>query len=140
MAVNPDLKKRKKFVRAIVAGKTQAEAAIAAGYSEKSAHTAGSQIADQSETKSLLARAIAEHDMGVDRYVKELERGLKGTRPEGKHGEYVDRLAKLHKIAQDDKTPGDAPTAVTVNILAAIQQAKSSGIIPNDPPKLQGPA
>ena len=54
--------KRLKFVRALVAGKTQKQAAIAAGYSPRTADSQASQILKQPKVQALLKRLLNKAD------------------------------------------------------------------------------
>lgn len=115
--------------KGLAQGKTQAQAAIDAGASPGAAKNVGSQIAKLPETKALIEKYREKYNCGIDRVFKEIDRGLGEATPDGKHGDYVDRITKLNGLIQDQKGDHANSGQVIVNLFQAIESARNAGII-----------
>jgi phage terminase small subunit len=116
-----------KVCESIVAGNTVTQAAKDAGYNTPSGIVTASRIINSPEGQECLAAILAKNGLTDSRMAKEIDRGLKQSRPEGKHGDYVDRLIDLlgHR-----KSNNDHPTVNILNILS--EQIERDGILMSD--------
>ena len=85
--------KRKKLIAGIVAGKTQKQAAIDAGYSKKTAETQASQILKEPQVKSNLEKALD-------------KAGLTDKRLADKHIELLDAQKTVSAVSGKDAGAG----------------------------------
>lgn len=125
----PKVRKRR-FVKALAQGKTQKQAAIEAGYSPSRAEVTGCELAKDPEVQSNLKAILDKHKLGDDRIAKELDRGLTEATPDGKHGDYLDRLTELRGHTKSDK--GSITNQILIVSQDATAQAVKDGIFPAD--------
>lgn len=114
--LNPKGKKRKRFIRAILSGRSQKEAAIAAGYSPLSATSSGTQVMKNPEIREEIRKALEKQGLNLTYSFQELKRGLKDGKM-GNHAEYLTLLLKIQKVMGNE----EKSDAQTTNILAIIQ-------------------
>ena len=79
MSRSPTVKQRA-LVRGIVSGKSQTQAAIDAGYSERSAYSVGSETLKKPEVRELMQRALRRKGISEDRLAEVLDEGLRANR------------------------------------------------------------
>ena len=90
-----------KFSKAILDGKTQRDAAIAAGYSPKSAESAGSQMAKAPDVQAILNSALDKAGATIDASALVIAKAHKAKTV--KHFAYLGRVV-------DTRSNDDAPT------------------------------
>lgn len=113
-----------KFARALVKGKTQKEAAIEAGFSPKSAHVMGSRLAKDPQVRAETARLMERRNLGVNRALKELDRGLK----HGKLGSHDSYLEKQIRLLGADHSDISAVPNIHIVLQQLYQSAQERGL------------
>lgn len=109
--------KQRKFAEALIAGQTQKQSAIAAGYSEKTAESQGSRLSRNAKVKAAVEAAA---EKGTEKAIEGRERWLKEVRrvgyfvltkafdPDGKllapHAMDADTQAALASLETDEIT------------------------------------
>jgi len=107
--------KQRKLVRGKMAGKTQTQAALDAGYtgSRKAVNERASLTMRLPHVQEFMQKALEKHDLTQDRIASELNRGLKYGEL-GKHDSYLKDLIKLHGAGKDTDTDNKSPLRIEV--------------------------
>lgn len=130
-----------KFSKALIAGKTQKEAAIEAGYSAKSADSFGSQLAKTPEVQAIVNRALDKAGATVDASARVIAEAHDAKTI--KHFSYmgrvlqskteVDHPTRLHAAELNYKarkvlapTASDGDPGQTVNLIALVAVIKQA--------------
>jgi hypothetical protein len=77
------------------------------------------------ETQDLIERLRKKYDLGPERVFSELDRGLKESMPEGKHGDYLDRAMKVNGLGQDKGGGPGEGLAVIGALVSALDSARA---------------
>jgi len=93
---NPSPVKRRKFVKAILQGKTKYEAAVDAGYSPASASVRATELTRNPEVQSEIERALDKAGATIEAQAKVVAEGFKATKHIGENLiEVADHMARL---------------------------------------------
>lgn len=71
--------KKQKFVQAIISGKNIKQSAIAAGYTERSAYSAGSRLHHLPDVQEAISKELEKQGLTQDVFVAKLREGLEAT-------------------------------------------------------------
>jgi hypothetical protein len=132
---NPNSKRRpskktlRVFAENLAAGETKKDAALAAGISEGNAKKWGCVNSQRPEVQEILAKASVKYDLGLERVLKELDRGLKEATPDGKHVEYLDRLDRLHGLTPREKSGDTGASSIVSALVEALDSARAAAAL-----------